>query len=198
MPTIVRKLKKKDGKLEWQKLREIYEGLYLRGSCYAFAIALNEGLGWPIVGLFVKRIEMELIDHAGVRAPDGKIFDVRGFISEEEFGNLYTGPPYDLREITREHLDATSAAGVGEYSLKRARQIAEILYPELPWRETRASLVTAFADELEALCRKHNKWIRSPLAVHAPQLQEGDGSEGGYELLPTLDGLGYTINCYLR
>lgn len=196
MPTIIRKLKKKDGKLEWRRLRETYEYIFLHGSCYAFAIALYEELGWPIVGLFVRKGGMEIIDHTGVQDLDGRIFDVRGFVSEEEFGSLYTYPPYDIRKVAVEDLSVT--APVGEYSIRRARQIAEILYPELPWRETRASRVQVFADELEALCRKHNKWIRSPIAAHAPLLQEGDGSETGYELLPTLDGLGYTINCYLR
>jgi len=193
MTTVVRKLKKrKDGKLEWQRLRDLYEGMFLHGSCYIFAIALHEGLGWPLVGLFVKKNGVELIDHAGVRSPDGRIFDVRGFVSEEEFGGPYTNPPYDMREVSKEDLNRS------EHFIRRARHIAEILHPELPWKETYVSGVTVFADELEALCRKHNKWIRSPIAAHAPQLQEGNGNETGYELLPTIDGLGYIINCRIK
>ena len=189
MSTIIHKLRSRD----WARLHEIHKTPFLHGNCYAFALALHEGLGWPMVGLILKKRDIEVVEHAGVRSPDGRIFDIRGFVSEEEFVELYTSPPYDIQEVTVEDLNVT--AHISEYSIRRARGVAEILWPELPWKKTYVSEVLTFANELEALCRKHNKWIRSPEPAPPPQLQEGDGSEGGYTLRPTIDGFGYTINC---
>ena len=194
MPTIVHKLGEKDPE-DWKRLQEMNEGGFLYGECYAFAIALHQGLGWPIVGLYVE----SHADHAGVRSPDGIIFDIRGSLSEEEFGALYAKPPYDIREISEEKLRVgwTCPRYTAEYSIQRARRIAEVLWPELPWKETRITKIIAFADELEALCRKHKFWIRATVPASPPPLATEEGAEGGYRLRPTIDGITYTIDRYL-
>jgi hypothetical protein len=191
MTTIVHTL----GKRNWKGLHEIYENGYLHGGCYEFAIALHQGLGWPLVGLFIQKYEAEWkIEHAGVRTPDGKVFDIRGPISEKTFGEPYTCPPYDVREITI--ADLTAPAPVSEHAIQKARCLGEMLWPGLPWRNSYLSELVAIVDELEAFSRKHNKWIRTPPGtISPPQLQEGDGSEGGYDLRPMINGSGYTINC---
>ena len=208
MATIVHRLEEGD----WQRLREMHEGEFLHGKCFIFARALHQGLGWPLVGLFIRETIAERIGstsstgwvesivHCGVRTPKGLIFDIRGFLSEDEFAKLYVKPhvkpPYDIREISENDLKGSGTSSVATYEIQRARRIAEALWPELPWLgETRTSKDIAFANELEALCRKHNKWIRIPLELYAPQLQEGDGSEGGYTLRQMISGFGHTINC---
>ena len=197
MPTIIHTLG--ENKSNWKMLQEMYEGGFLHGGCYIFARALHRGLGWPLVGLFVKKEGLkDHIDHAGVRSPDGRIFDARGFVSDEEFGMLFTSPPFDIREVKEDDLREQQLAVVIEYKIQCARDVAEILWPELPWKETRLSKIVTFADELEALCRKHKLWIRAPFPAQVPILAKGEDDEGGYELHPTIDGHGYLINCYLR
>lgn len=195
MPTTVHSWQERSRDLK--RLQETYTGGFLHGGCYVFALALHQGLGWPMVGLIRNERGHDRIRHAAVRNPDGRLFDIRGYITEEEIGTPFSyEPPYDLREITIADLEAN--AHTQSYSIKRARNIAEILWPELPWREKRISKVTAFADELEALCRKHKFWIRAPVPAQAPILTQEEGDESGYVLRPTFDGLSYTINRRLR
>jgi hypothetical protein len=143
----------------------------------------------------VERLQTRFIDHAGVRSPDGRIFDIRGFVSEEEFASEYTSPPYDIREVTSDGLSAFETTQ--RYAIERARRIAETLWPELPWKDTFASRVVTFADEFEALCRKHKLWIRGPFPTQLPMLSVSEDDEGGYKLRPTVDGFTYTIDRYL-
>ena len=174
-----------------EMLHDMYRGIFLEGECYAFAIALNQGLGWLMVGL----MKGDVIWHAGVRAPDGRIHDVRGFVTDGEFGGHFLSPPFNIREIAIDELYATRP--VEEYAIKKARQLAEVLWPDLPWVSTHAMKVKAFADELEALSRKDGLWICGGVPAEPARLFSGGGDEGGYLVRPTVDGLTYTINRYL-
>ncbi|KND50821.1 MAG: hypothetical protein AB202_00245 [Parcubacteria bacterium C7867-007] len=190
MPTILRKLEQSPE--DHEMLHDMYRGVFLEGECYAFAIALNQGLNWPMAGLMKDAV----IWHAGVRAPDGRIHDVRGLLTEEEFGGHFLSPPFDIREITANELYATRP--VHNYTVKRARQLAEVLWPELPWVENHTMKAQAFADELEALSRKYGLWITGGIPADPPRLFTGGGDEGGYEVRHTIDGLAHTITRYLR
>ena len=75
-----------------------------------------------------------------------------------------------------------------------ARKMAEKIWPELPWIVSEAKRVSAFCDELEALCSKHGLWIRAPYPSSKPVLAIGEGDEAGYSVYPTDDGLSYTID----
>lgn len=190
MPTVVHTLDEDRGDTEFLTFR--FQLPYLEGECYAFAIALNQGLGWPLVGL----MKGDEIRHAGVRAPDGRIYDARGPLSEEAFGDYFMPSPHIIREITETDLRTTRP--IADFSVQQARQFAEVAWPELPWHESLASRIEAFADDLEALSRKHGFWIGGPVPASLPLILPGEGDEGGYELRLTVDGMRYTINRYLR
>jgi hypothetical protein len=191
MPTMVRKLDRDE---EHETLRDLFKGPYLEGECYAFAIALHQGLGWPMLGLMNK----EVVRHVAVRSPDGKLFDARGFVLEEQFGRPFSfAPPYDLSEVTLEDLVRKGESNeTRAHSVRSARRVAELLWPELPWKDSLALRAYAFANELEALSRKHKFWIRAPVPADPPVLAVGEDDEGGYELCPTMDGFAFTINRY--
>lgn len=198
MPTIVRKLEAED----WERLHEMHLDGFLHGRCYDFARALHRGLDWPLVGLFFKgECGGDHMDHVGVRNPDWRIFDIRGFVSEDEFGKPYKHPPYHVREIPEDYLhEPRRPKDVCEYAIARARRVAEALWPELPWRgKTFASRMIAYVDEIESVSRKHGFWIRAPLPNpnSAPPLAIGEGDEGGYELRPTINGHTFLVSRYL-
>jgi hypothetical protein len=163
---------------DYNTLHGFAVSLFLRGECYAFAIALNQGLGWPLVGLMAG----DTVWHAGVRSPDGKIHDVRGLLTkeefEEEFGADFLSPTFSIREITEGELHAVGP--ISDHSVKMARQLAEVLWPDLPWVETQAMNARAFADELEVLSRKYGLWICGGIPTQPPCLFVGDGDEYGY------------------
>jgi hypothetical protein len=189
MPTIFGKLS--ENPTDHRILHDFCRGIFLSGECYAFAIALSQGLCWPLIGL----MKVGEIHHAGALAPDGRIHDVRGLLTEADFGRDFLAPPFIIREITAEELYATRP--VSECLIKKARSLAEVLFPDLPWIETHAMRVKAFADELEALSRRYGFWISSSVPADPPRLCTGDGDEDGYVIHPLMDGLTYTIRRYL-
>lgn len=189
MPTIIHKLEEHEE--EYEMLHDMNKAIFFDGECYAFAIALHQGLGWPIVGLVLGKV----IRHAGVQSPDGTLRDVRGSLTEEEFGNYFSSPPFDIQELRVDELRAVRP--IHDRTIEKARQWAEVLWPDLPWLHSHTSKVLAFADELEALCRKHGFWIRSPVPASPPILYDAYGEEGGFELHNTIDGVAYTIDRYL-
>ena len=121
--------------------------------------------------------------------------DIRGFLTEEEFGEHFLSPPFDIREITADELRATRP--VHDFVIARGRKLAETLWPDLPWIETAASRAIVFADELETLCRKHGLWIFNNIPTQLPLLVQSDGEEGGYEVIQRMDG-GFAINRYFQ
>jgi hypothetical protein len=184
MATFVEKLKEKDR----TSLIGMFGSIFLDGECYAFAIALHQGLGCPLIGL----MEGDVIRHAGVRCPNGGIRDVRGELTEDNFGDHFLSAPHLIRDISIDELYLTRP--IDEISIMRARRLAEAAWPDLPWIQSLAKNMKAFTDELEKLSRKHGIWIRSCVPASPPHLSYGDDAESGYELLPALDGGGFTIN----
>ena len=195
MTTVIRTLLE-DDREGHNILHEICMGIYLDGECYAFAIALHRGLGWPIIGL----INGDIIRHTAVQSPDGILHDARGVISKNEFAAPFDiVPPHNLVEVSEEKLLRDGETNeIREASIQMARKIAEAIWPKLPWKESLASKVSAFADELEILCKKHRIWIRASFPATAPILAPSMDDEGGYILKPTADGLSFTIGRYFR
>ncbi len=185
---------------EDQESAEILRGhcmpTYLNGECYAFATALHEGLGWPILGLMIGTE----IRHAVVQDPEGFFHDARGRITEEELGSPFgLVPPYDIREVTVADLVREGEPDyVRAHSVRLARRLAEAIWPELPWKDSIAIRIASFADELEALCRRHQLWIRAPVPAAAPVIALGDGDESGYQLRRIAGGLTFTIERYFK
>lgn len=162
------------------------------GHCYPFAIAMHRGLDWQIIGILR---EGDII-HAGVRSPEGKIWDGRGEISEADFIKPFSGGAdiySTVCDFTEEDLFARDDVNVSmiEYFLEKA----QALWNDLPWKgRIRREEVVAFAEELEALSRKYKLWVCGPVPAMTPVLFHGYDDEKGYELTMTGDGVTYTIN----
>ena len=136
----------------------------------------------------------DLVWHAAVRNPAGKLWDARGEVSEEEFGKPFDiSPPYYIKPITEEKLVVTKS--VSDMEIDFALKMSQAIWPDLPWKPTTLrGRVSSFAEELERISRKHRIWIRGCFPASLPVLAEGVGDEKGYKLEPTIDGLTYTIN----
>lgn len=173
-------------------LNDLYLATYLDGACYPLAIALHQGLGWDILGLMVGNI----IRHACVINPEGKLFDARGFVEEKDFGEPFGySLPYPLKKISVDDLLKTDGLETGAaFKVASARRMAEILYPKLPWKESFAKRAEAFADDLETLSQKHGLWVIGRIPGQAPLLAPHVGDEKGYALSPTADGNMFSIN----
>ena len=185
MTTIVEAL----GKEAAETLKDLCTGTFLHGECYAFAIALHRETDWPIIGL----MQGETIHHVAVRSPDGMLYGARGLFSEIEFGEPFAPlSSYDLREISEEDLRARRP--VHERVIERALEVAEMLWPEFPWKDSLRSRIMAFADDLEELSRKHGFWICAMPSVGAPVLVRADGEESGYTFTLTDTGLSYCLD----
>lgn len=168
------------------------ESIY--GDCYHFAIALHRSLGWPIVGL-ANFAKISIIIHAGVKSPNGKIWDGRGELEEEKFIEPFTkkNKSYVILNIEEEDLIATGT--VKESRIDFFQKKAQVLWPKLPWKsKTFQDKVTDFANELETLSRKHKLWVCGTVPTNLPIIFEGFDDEVGYEIKPTSDGNGFTIN----
>lgn len=194
MPTKVHSLK--EDTEAWECLHDIAIARYLDGECYAFARALHEGLGWPLIGL----MQGDVIRHAMVREPGGLLRDVCGATTAEELCKTFGLP---LPPVTREvrDFDLIRAEEPAErifFMIRQARKMAEVLWPELPWRDSAAQCVAAFTDELESLCRKHRLWLR-PMVPGSPMMISDEiGEERGYALTPTSDGTTFCIDRYFK
>lgn len=188
MPTLLR-LSDPAGQEDRDILHELCLGLYLHDECYAFAIALHQGLEWPIVGL----MDGKIVIHAGVRSPEGRLHDVRGRLGEEEFGSPFLSPPFTLCDVDPSQLYAIRP--IDDLSIARARRSAEVIWPDLPWIDSFASRAKVFTDELELLCRKHGLWMWNQPGSPT-RLSQGDGSEGGYALRPSAEGSAMLIERY--
>lgn len=172
-------------------IRDLCKSMFLDGECYAFAIALHRGLGWPMLGLMCNNEIRHAFLHPANVSSD-VFFDARGYISEEKLGKPFSADlPYELRQI--EEKDLYSARPILDNFIDKARQFAEIVWPNLPWRGgTRANKILTFSKELEALSRKHGLWIRGTFPGTPPLLAEGCGDES-YSLKLMPDGLTYSV-----
>lgn len=188
MPTVMQSLRRADRE-GFKCLREMCVQTFLHGHCYEFAAALNEGLGWPMIGF----MHQDTVFHVGVLTPKGMLFDVRGPVYEERFGEPYgLRGPLALQQVTLENLRAIRP--VTDEGIGSARRMAEILFPRLPWKESHASKVLKFVDELEALSRKHGLWIRAPFPAQPPIIEKGDDAEAGYLIQQSSTGPAFSMD----
>lgn len=169
------------------------ERTFLDGECYAFALALHRGLGWPMVGL----MDGKVIRHAAAQPAlrTLQLYDVRGVTNlfGEEFGRPFgIKPPYDLREVSEEDLRAVRP--IHERTIERAAYWAEVMWPHWPWKQGYAIRAKAFADDLEKLSRKHGLWIRSVTPTLRPVLARSKGDELGYTISMTDGDTAFTID----
>jgi hypothetical protein len=77
--------------------------LYMNGHCFRLALALHEKTGWPIVGVRAYGAadsSFSLIDHAGVKMPDGRYLDVRGPLDEMGFLDTMIGGRFEIEELS--------------------------------------------------------------------------------------------------
>ena len=148
-------------------------GLYLHGGCVAFARAAQRRTGWPAV-----RVDTPggTFAHVGLRMPDGRIFDSRGPLSEQEFAGGWIGPPQPA------DLDALEAAyPYSEFMGRTAETHLHLLFPEFPGVHPVSEKLEAFAEELHELCRRHGIHIR-PAYPHGTVLYPSYGDEAGYDI----------------
>ncbi len=150
--------------------------------CYAFAVALHRGLGWPLIAL---EFENSGGWQVGVKAPDETFWDARGQGAKTDMGG-----PFSLRSSYRPRIIEESVLSavrpLEEHAIAEARQLAEVIWPELPWKNgTHSSKILAFMDELEELSRKHGVWIRPSFPGAQPFVVPGSGNEQGYEVAYT-------------
>lgn len=160
-------------------LEELHEerdgivGLYLHGGCIAFARAAQERTGWPAVSVDTAS---GTFAHVGLRAPDGSVFDSRGFISEAEFASSWKGPAKlaDLDEL--ETLYPCS-----EFQKDMAQRHLSMLFPDFPGKMPMEERLDAFATALQGLCKEHGFHLR-PGSLHGMVLYPSYGDESGYEV----------------
>ena len=150
----------------------------------------------------VALISRGTIAHVAVRMleknPGEDYVDARGPFPAEKFDITFRTPkPYTLREVTEKELEKESE-GTGQYIHKSdivwAEQIAQMLWPDLPWKNGPRERARAFAEELEVLSLKYNLWVCSPYPTTEPFLTSGDGDTKGYVLTPDALGKNYKIN----
>jgi len=174
-------------------LHELALGVFQDGECYAFAIALSRSLGWHIVAL----MDGAVIRHALIRDPNGDFRDVRGKVAPAEIGSPFgLRPPLTFRDISE--LDLLAVRPVDETTIDEARQLAEIIWPDLPWHHSKAEKVKLFADRLEELSRQFGFWIVAPFPTARPLLFVAFGDEEGYTVCPTANLGGWTIERRLK
>ncbi len=139
-------------------LRRSIEDGYLHGDCYAFAAGLHRITGWPMVRL-------RNGNHAGVLAPDGNVWDIRGPLERETFARDYAiGDdielvPLSMSEVHRLHHPGLKPGGTAE-------RYASTCFPDLPHLPSSdRERNIAFMNAVERLSRKYRVHIQSPRPV---------------------------------
>lgn len=166
--------------------REILLGhfdVYRAPHCFTFAIAASRGLGAQLVCIE----ESGKIIHAGLRGTKKEFRDVRGELTREEFVYGFVSQrEFIIRETTEDELRLVSQEATGkplsELLITSARRHAESLWSEWEWKENHLTKVLAFAEELEALCRKYGLWVREAGPSTLPIICQSDGEELGFEI----------------
>ena len=191
MPTKVHRLTASQD--TWNTVHDQAIGMYLDRECYAFARALHEGLGWPLFAL----MHGETIRHAVAQEPGTGLFrDVCGATTAEELCKTFGIPlPPVIREISdHELLREKEPEEHIFFRIGQARKTAEVLFPELPWRESQEQRMTAFVDALEKLSRNHGFWIRPMVPGSPTMISDRTGREDGYVISSTHDGTTFMLD----
>ncbi len=172
-------------------LHDLALGAYLDGECYAFAVAVSQGLGWPMLGLMAKDVPRHVVLQTPVA---GTYFDVRGMLSSEKeaAGPFGLELPLTIKPVTAS--DLCRVRPINKFWVARTRRMAEMIWPNLPWKESLSEKVRAFLEGLEQLSTKHGLYIRSMFPTAQPVLSESDSSEAGYVCEPTDDGLAFMFD----
>lgn len=175
-------------------LLEMYMPIFLDGLCYEFACGIHAETEWPMFGLFTQDDIGEVLRHAVVQPEPSCYFDARGYVPK-----VFVGRPFgvmehlDLRPITRSDLEAVRP--VDDREIERAISLAQLLWPNAPWKKRRTDAVQVFLIEFLSLCKKHGFWLRAPVPAAAPILSLiPSGAEFGYEATPHTDGTSFFIN----
>lgn len=168
---------------ERERMHQICISLFLTGHCYALAIALSRGTGWPIYGI----IKDGLVWHAGVRDENERFWDARGRVDDGKIGEPFgLGDGLMMRQVTEEELQVTKF--MNEIVIHRASVLAQMIWPNLPWnREAYRTRVLSFIRELDEISRKHQVWIRSEVPNRAMVVDQMDGREG-FQVEPSATG----------
>lgn len=177
----------------YAEFKAVQRSQYLDGECYAFAIALHEGLGWPLIGLIREDGPVpEEIWHAGVRTPEGKLLDVRGALGPIEFTQHFLPGRFHVIGITPQQL--REVRPVPEYSVQAARVAAELLFSSLPWKDPLLERIKAFGDRLEEISHELGISIRAMLPAQPPIAYASYGDETGYTFRQAPNGQGFTFD----
>ena len=73
------------------------------GDCGYLALALHEETGWDVVTISpVEAAETDFWYHAGAVMPDGRILDIKGAWSEDEFYDLWDSETYEVGIFPRD------------------------------------------------------------------------------------------------
>lgn len=169
-----------------QRDREIILGffdVYRAPHCFTFAIAASQGLGAPLVCIE----ESGQIIHAGLRGAKKEFRDIRGELTKEEFVRGFVSQrEFIIRETSEDELRRVSQEANGEplseLLITNARRHAESVWPKWEWKENHLAKVLAFAEELEALCRKYSLWVREAYPGAPSIIYRSDGEELGFEI----------------
>ncbi len=192
MGTVLSTLKEHDAD-QWDWLADHADSIYLDGECYAFALALHRGLGWPLVGI----MQGDVVRHALVQESKETLRDVRGSVSHEEAGIPFGISAPVFKRI--EEADLFNIRPISDASIEMARKYGQTLWPELAWKERLSDKAVEFVNDLEALCRKHGMWIWGQIHAQMPLISPLDEEIfQGYKLAPTIHGTTFTLDRILE
>lgn len=161
------------------RMEQLYEerdgivGLYLHGGCIAFAFAAHRRTGWPAVSVDTPS---GTFAHVGLKTPDGRIFDSRGMLSEQDFAGNWGGP---LKDADLDGL--RQAYPYSEFMGRTADTHLQLLFPDFPGAHPQADRLEAFAKDLHELCQRHGFHLR-PAFAHGMVVYPSYGEETGYDI----------------
>ncbi len=172
-------------KMDKRELLHSLPGLFL--AYFAeFAIAVHQGTGLPMIGIFKDGV----LQHVAIECPDGRMFDARGFVetSSKRFLEkwLTDGVELTLTPVTEAKLRAIRVVDKDGYRVEQARVSAEILFPELPWKNGGdLKRVHGFLGNLQHLFLKYGVKVEVPFEISI-QTDEEMGRPNMYAIHPSV------------